>query len=53
MAAKVLCKKGYNSGAGYVEFKKSGEIESCPVSNAVCCEKCDAKRFEMEKSSKS
>lgn len=46
MAAKVLCKKGYNiSKEGYVEFKKMGEIETCPVSNTSCCEECNAEKF--------
>ena len=42
MAAKVRCKKGYDSAEGYVEFKKSGDNEICPVSNASCCESCNA-----------
>ena len=44
MAAKVKCKKKY----GAVEFKKVGEHELCPVSDAVCCEKCEAKVFQFE-----
>ncbi|MBU4312518.1 MAG: hypothetical protein KJ706_07350 [Candidatus Omnitrophica bacterium] len=45
MAAKVLCKKDYNGKDGYVEFKKDGNYERCPVSNAYFCEECNAKRF--------
>lgn len=45
MAAKVLCKKGYNTKEGHVEFKKDGTYEKCPVSNAYFCEECNAKDF--------
>jgi hypothetical protein len=48
MSAKVNCKKGYNTKEGYVEFKKSGTIELCPVSNSVYCERCEAKPFKLE-----
>ncbi|MBU1044506.1 MAG: hypothetical protein KJ915_08960 [Candidatus Omnitrophica bacterium] len=48
MAAKVSCKKGYNTNQGYVEFKSNGTPEVCPVSNATNCEGCNAKVFEME-----
>jgi hypothetical protein len=48
MAAKVLCKKGYNTKENYVEFKKIDDREYCPVSDAACCEECKAKSFQME-----
>jgi hypothetical protein len=48
MGAKVNCKKGYNTREGFVEFKKLGEGELCPVSNAASCEGCQAKPFESE-----
>ncbi len=43
MAAKVSCKKGYNTKDNYVEFKKTETTERCPVSDEICCESCDAK----------
>ena len=43
MAAKTSCKKGYNTKDGYVEFKKAGNVELCPVSDARCCEECTIK----------
>lgn len=46
MGAKVNCKKGYNASNGYVEFKKTGDTERCPVSDAVCCESCGAKSWD-------
>lgn len=48
MGAKVKCKKDYNTNDACVEFKKSGDTEVCPVSNAYCCEECEAKKFEYE-----
>ena len=50
MAAKVQCKKGYDTTGkdGYVEFKKNGENELCPVSNSSCCEDCKAAKIARE-----
>lgn len=48
MGAKVNCKKGYNTKECYVEFKKHGDAERCPVSDAYNCEECKAKSFIRE-----
>lgn len=48
MAAKVHCKKGYDTKDGYVEFKIIAGQEMCPVSGVSYCEICKAKPFEWE-----
>lgn len=48
MAARVNCKKGYNTPDGWVEFKKTGDREHCPISGAEICARCDVRPFVLE-----